>query len=270
MDIADKRILLTGATGGIGRAIARAVAERGGVLVLSSRKAAELEELAGSLPGDGHSVAVADLAEPDAALELAAGATADGPIDVLLANAGLPGSGRLEDFSSEEVSRAVCVNLEAPMLLAHQLLPAMVERRSGHLLFVSSLSGKAASPRASVYNATKFGLRGFALALREDLAGDKAGVGVSLVLPGFIRGAGMFADSGATLPPGMGTATCEEVGAGVVKAIEQNRAEVAVAPIQQRALAGFAHVFPAIAGRVQRGSGTKIADEVARGQTEKR
>ena len=136
------------------------------------------------------------------------------------------------------------------MLLAHQLLPAMIERRSGHLLFVSSLSGKAASPRASVYNATKFGLRGFALALREDLAGDKAGVGVSLVLPGFIRGAGMFADAGAKLPPGMGTSTCEEVGAGVVKAIEQNRAEVAVAPIQQRALVGFAHVFPGIAARV--------------------
>lgn len=270
MDIAGKRILLTGATGGIGRAIARALAERGGVLVLSSRKAAELEELAGSLPGDGHSVVVADLAEPGAALDLAAGATADGPIDVLLANAGLPGSGRLGNFSSEEVSRAVRVNLEAPMLLAHQLLPAMIERRSGHLLFVSSLAGKAASPRASVYNATKFGLRGFALGLREDLAGDKAGVGVSLVLPGFIRGAGMFADAGAKLPPGMGTSTCEEVGAGVVKAIEQNRAEVAVAPIQQRALVGFAHVFPGIAARAQRGGGTKVADDVARGQTEKR
>ncbi len=72
------------------------------------------------------------------------------------------------------------------------------------------------------------------------------------------------------LPPGMGTSTCEEVGAGVVKAIEQNQAEVAVAPIQQRALVGFAHVFPGIAARAQRGGGTKVADDVARGQTEKR
>ena len=199
----------TGATGGIGRAIARSLAERGGSLAPSLRKAAELEELAASPPGDGHSTAVADLAEPGAALELAATAIAEGPVDVLLANAGLPGSGRLE-LQRREVSRAVRVNLEAPMLLTHELLPAMIERRSGRLLFVSSLSGKAASPlRASVYNATKFGLRGFALALR-DLAGDNAGVGVSLVLPGFIRGAGLFADLGPLLP-GMGTSSCEEV-----------------------------------------------------------
>ena len=78
----------------------------------------------------------------------------------------------------------------------------------------------------------------------------------------------MFADSSGS--PGMGTSSCEEVGAGVVRAIEQNRAEVAVAPIQQRAIVGFAHVFPGIAARVQRGGGYKIADKLARGQAEKR
>ena len=89
------------------------------------------------------------------------------------------------------------------MLLAHGLIEQMVARGSGHLLFMSSLSGRAAAPGSSVYSATKFGLRGFALALREDLA--PKGVGVSVVLPGFIRDAGMFADSGAKLPPGVGT-----------------------------------------------------------------
>lgn len=267
MNLSGRKALLTGATGGLGRAIAVSLAERGAQIALSARNREALEALAAELPGSGHSVLPADLAEPDAAERLAVEAAGT---EILVANAGLPGAGKLDEFSAEEVKRALRVNLEAPMLLAHQLLPAMIERRSGHLLFVSSLSGKAASPRASVYNATKFGLRGFALALREDLAGDKAGVGVSLVLPGFISGAGMFADSGATLPPGMGTSTCEEVGAGVVRAIEQNRAEVAVAPIQQRVLAGFAHVFPAVAGRVQRGGGTKVADDVARGQTDKR
>jgi len=270
MEIAGKRILLTGATGGIGRAIAVALADRGGSLVLSSRKAEELSALAESLSGGGHSTAVSDLAEIGAAVELAAAATAAGPIDILVANAGLPGSGRLGDFSAEEVSRAVRVNLEAPMLLAHALLPAMAERRGGHLLFVSSLSGKAASPRASVYNATKFGLRGFALALREDLIGDRVGVGVSVVLPGFVREAGMFADAGTRLPPGMGTSSPEEVASGVVKAIEQDKSEVAVAPLQMRVLAGFAHVFPGIAARVQRGGGAKVADHVARGQADKR
>lgn len=270
MEIAGKRALLTGATGGIGRAVAMALAERGAAVALSSRKGEELAALAASLPGDGHSALVSDLAEPGAAERLAAEAIAAGGVDILVANAGLPGSGRLTEFTPEEVARAVRVNLESPMLLSHLLLPAMIERGSGHLLFVSSLAGKAASPRASVYNATKFGLRGFALALRQDLAGDTAGVGVSVVLPGFIRDAGMFADAGAKLPPGMGTSSPEEVAAGVVKAIDQDKAEVAVAPPQQRALVGFAHVFPGIAARVQRGGGTKVADDVARGQTDKR
>ena len=118
------------------------------------------------------------------------------------------------------------------MLMARALSPAMVERGAGHLVFISSLSGKAPSPRTSIYNATKFGLRGFALGLRGDL-GPK-GVGVSLVSPGFIRDAGMFADAGAKPPPGMGTGTPEQVGAAVVKAIERDKVEIAVAPLQQR------------------------------------
>ena len=123
-----------------------------------------------------------------------------GHVDVLVANAGLPGAGWLADFSPEEVTRALRVNLEAPMLLSRALYPAMVERGSGHLVMVASLAGKAASPRSSIYNATKFGLRGFALGLRTDLVPE--GVGVSLVSPGFIRDAGMFAESGAKPPPG--------------------------------------------------------------------
>lgn len=270
MEIAGKRVLLTGATGGIGRAIARSLAERGASVVLSSRKEEELEELAESLPGGGHAVVVSDLAEPGAAERLAAEASAGGPIDILVANAGLPGSGHISSFSPEEVTRAVRVNLESPLILAHALLPAMVERHGGHLLFVSSLAGKAPSPRASIYNATKFGLRGFALALREDLAGDRSGVGVSVVMPGFIRDAGMFADAGGKAPPGVGTSSPEDVAAGVVKAIEHDKAEVAVAPIQQRAMAHFAHWFPAIAVRAQRGGGTKVAERIARGQSDKR
>ena len=97
------------------------------------------------------------------------------------------------------------------MLLAQALYPAMIERGSGHLVFVSSLSGKAASPRPPIYNATKFGLRGFALGLRADLGPQ--GIGVSMVSPGFIREAGMFADSGGKTPPaGLGTSTPEQVG----------------------------------------------------------
>jgi short-subunit dehydrogenase len=261
MELAGRTALLTGATGGLGRAIAKALAARGATVVLSARKAEALEALAAELPGDDHRVLPADLAEPGAAEKLAAEV---GEVDILVANAGLPGAGWLTDFTPEQVRRALRVNLEAPMLLAQALFPAMIERGSGHLVFISSLSGKAASPRSSIYNATKFGLRGFALALRADL-GPK-GVGVSLVSPGFIREAGMFADAGAKPPPGMGTGTPEQVGAAVVKAVERDKAELAVAPLTQRALAHLALASPGVAVRVQSGSaGQKAAEEVAAG-----
>lgn len=267
MQVEGKRALLTGATGGLGRAIAKALAEHGASVVLSSRKREELEALAQELPGDGHSVAVSDLAEPGAAERLASEA---GDVDILVANAGLPGTGLIEDFSSGEVERAIRVNLEAPMILAKDVIPSMRARGGGHLVFVSSLSGRVASPRGSIYNATKFGLRGFSLALREDLIIDRTNIGCSLVLPGFIRDAGMFADGGAKLPPGVGTGTPEQVGTAVLKAITDDRAEIAVAPLPIRAASRFAHVFPQIAARTQRGAGKNIGDQLAHGNKAKR
>jgi short-subunit dehydrogenase len=264
MELAGRSALVTGATGGLGRAISRALAEGGATLLLSSRKAEELEKLAAELPGGEHRVLPADLAQPGVAERLAADAA---DVDVLVANAGLPAAGLLTDFTSEQVQRALRVNLEAPMLMAQALYPAMIERGGGHLVFVSSLSGKAASPRSAIYNATKFGLRGFALALRADLASKD--VGVSLISPGFIREAGMFADSGAKPPPGMGTGTPEQVGAAVVRAIERDKTEIAVAPLAQRALAHFALASPGISVRVQSGSaGQKAATEIAEGHPE--
>jgi short-subunit dehydrogenase len=267
MDLAGRRVLLTGAAGGLGRAIASALAAKGAALVLSGRNREALEALAGELPGGTHAVAVADLADPGAAEALAADA---GEVDGLVANAGLPAAGRLTDFTPEQLTRALRVNLEAPMLLGQALLPAMVEQGSGHLVFVSSLSGKAASPRTSIYNATKFGLRGFALGLRADLA--PRGVGVSLVTPGFVRDAGMFADSGAKPPPGMGTTTPEAVGDAVIRAIERDRIEIAVAPRTQRFMAHFALASPGISVRMQSGSmGQKAAKQIAEGHpSEKR
>jgi short-subunit dehydrogenase len=265
MELDGKTVPLTGATGGLGRAIARAVAGRGARLVLSSRKANELSELAGSLPGSEHETVVADLAVEGEAERAVAAA---GDVDALIANAGLPASGLLEDFSPEELARAIRVNLEAPVRMARALAPALRDRGAGHLVFISSLAGKTAQPRSSVYAATKFGLRGFALALREDLW--DSGVGVSLVLPGFIRDAGMFADSGAKLPRGVGTSTPDDVGAGVVDAIERNRGEVEVAPILIRLGAGFAHRRPHLAARVTRGNSSRVAENMARGQSDKR
>ena len=261
MEIAGRTALLTGATGGLGRVIARDLAGAGAAVVLSGRREADLLALAESLPGTDHRVLVADLAEDGEAERLAAAAAG---VDILVANAGLPGSGWLADFSAEEVKRGLRVNLEAPMLLARALFPEMLERGSGHLVFVASLSGKVASPLSSIYSATKFGLRGFALGLRTDL--NPRGIGVSLVSPGFVGEAGMFADAGAKTPPLMGTTTPEAVADAVRKAIVDNSVEVTVAPIFDRVAAYAGMVSPRASVLTQSGSvGQKAAAAVADG-----
>ena len=265
MDLDGKTALLTGATGGLGRAIAKALAARGSTLILSSRKAEDLDQLAGSLPGVGHATVVCDLAEEGAALTLLERA---GDIDVVVANAALPGSGRLESFSQDEIGRALRINLESPIRMTHALLPRWQQRGSGHFVFISSMSGFVALPRSSIYAATKFGLRGFALNLREDLRGS--GIGVSVISPGAIREAGMFADSGAAPPPGMGTGTPKQVADAVVRAIERDKSEISVAPFHQRVLARFAMLAPEISGRVAGSAAAKAADQIVAGQTDKR
>jgi short-subunit dehydrogenase len=265
MDLDGKTVLLTGATGGLGRAIAKALAARGAKLVLSSRKGEELEQLAGSLPGAGHATVVCDLAEEGAALALLENA---GDIDVLVANAALPASGRLDSFSQDQIGRALRVNLESPVRMTAALLPGWQQRGSGHFVFVSSMSGFVSLPRSSMYAATKFGLRGFALNLREDLRGS--GIGVSVIAPGPIRDAGMFADSGAPPPPGLGTGTPEQVAGAVVRAIERDKSEIAVAPFRQRALSRFVMLAPEISGRLGGSAAAKAADAIVAGQTDKR
>jgi len=256
--------LLTGATGGLGRAIARSLAERGAHLVLSSRREAELERLASELPGTGHRVEVCDLAASGAGEELIARA---GRLDVLIANAGLPASGGLEEFSPERLEAALRVNLEAPIRMARAAAGPMVQRGSGQLVFISSLNAKFAPPRASVYAATKFGLRGFALGLREDLHGS--GVGVSLILPGFVRDAGMFHDSEVAAPWVFGTATPRQVGEASAEAILADRAETDVAPRRQSLGAAFAHRYPRLSARLTRRQAVAMAERVARGQSSK-
>ncbi len=178
-----------------------------------------------------------------------------------MANAALPGSGKPRLPDAEEIDRALEVNLRAPIAMAHMLVPAMVKRGSGHLLFMSSLSGKAATAGSSIYNATKFGLRGFSGAMRAELHGT--GVGVSTVFPGFIRDAGMFADAGVKLPGAWYTQP-RDVAKAVVGAIEHNRGEVDVAPIALRVGSAFAGLAPEMSATFTRRSGSdKIAYDLA-------
>lgn len=263
MQISGSKVLVTGATGGLGQAIARDLARRGATLVLTGRRTDVLEPLAAEL---GAEVRAVDLNDRDAVRDLA---ETSSDVDVFVANAALPGSGALTSFTVDQADRILEVNLRAPIVLAHALTPHMVERGRGSMVFISSLSGKAATPGSSMYSASKFGLRGFAFGLRADLFGT--GVGVTVVNPGFIRDAGMFHESGAKLPPGVGTKTPEDVAAGVAKAIEKGPAEIDVAPVALRAGAAFSGIAPGLAETVGRKLGSAgIANDMAKGQASKR
>ena len=263
MRLGSAVVLVTGATGGIGRALVDAFSDAGARLVLSGRRADVLDGLAANCGGRA---VVADLADPADLERLCGEAEA---ADVLVANAALPASGRLDSFDPAELDRCIDVNLRAPIRLARAAVPAMLSRGRGHVLLVSSLAGVAAAPESSLYSATKFGLRGFGLALRQDLAGS--GVGVSVLLPGFVRDAGMFADSGASLPPGVGTRSPQEVAAAAVSGVERDRAEVVVAPAALTAGAYLAGLAPGPAARVARGiGGDRVARSIASGQTARR
>jgi short-subunit dehydrogenase len=266
VQIEGRRALVTGATGGIGRAIARALHERGAHVVLTGRREKVLQELVRDLGGNRAEALPADLSSADEARALVERA---GRVDILVANHALPASGRLDDYTPEEIDRALDVNLRAPIHMAHALVPGMIERGDGHLVFVSSMSGKVAAGAGSIYSATKFGLRGFATSLHEELERD--GVGVTTVFPGFISDAGMFADTGIELRKGVGLRSPEQVAAAVVKGIEKNRNEIDVAPLVLRAGGWMAGISQSAVQRITRAAGSEdVARQLSDAQRNKR
>lgn len=257
MQISGSRVMITGASGGLGGAIARELSRRGADIVLTARSAEVLASLASELGGE---VVVADLSSRADVERLCA--MLDG-VDVLVANAGIgDSSSGVLDVGSEQIDRVIDVNLRAPIVMSTEFARRRTAAgRAGQIVLVGSLSGLAASPETRLYNATKFGLRGFSLSLRQDLA--EHGIGVSLVSPGFIHTAGMFADNDIELPRFVRTKGPDDVAAGVVRAIESDPAEVFVAPLELRASATFATVAPGVSEIIQRRLG--VADR-ARGR----
>ncbi|TVL89420.1 SDR family oxidoreductase [Streptomyces sp. SAJ15] len=255
MHVSGSTVLITGATGGLGRTLARAFASRGADLLLTGRRAEPLRKLADSVGGRA---IVADLNDREDLARLAEEAAG---VDILIANAAQSSSGPVLESPLADIDRSLEVNLRAPIALARMLGPGMVEARRGHIVLVGSLSGRTASPGAALYNATKFGLRGFAHALRQELHGS--GVGVSIVQPGFVRDVGMFADSGATLPPGVRTVSPGQVAAATIRAVERDRGEVTIAPLELRLSGVIGGLFPGVAGAVQRRVGARTMREMA-------
>lgn len=241
--------MLTGASGGIGHAVAKELAGRGAELLLTARSEDVLAELASQTGGE---VIVADLTKRKDVVALCERL---GEVDVLVANAGVGFDGPIADLTVADIDRSIDVNLRAPIVLATRFAQQAIDAgRSGQIVMMGSLAGLAPTPNTRMYNATKFGLRGFTLALRQDLEGSS--VGVSLIAPGFIHTAGMFAENPVELPSYVRLKSPEDVAAAVVRAIEHNPTEVYVAPVELRAGATFASLAPAISAAVQRRLGT--------------
>ena len=188
MNVRSSTVLLTGACGGIGRAMAQQLAGNGAALVISGRNSLLLETFAGELRETGASVVAikADLARDDACESLVANAIElAGRIDVLISCAGLQSFGAFAEESPQAADAVFALNTLAPMRLTRAVLPHMQQRGSGRVVLVGSIFGSIGFPFFVSYSASKFALRGFAEALRRELAGS--GVGITYVAPRFTK-----------------------------------------------------------------------------------
>jgi short-subunit dehydrogenase len=235
--------IVTGASSGIGAATARELARRGASVALAARRVDELAaEVETIRAAGGKAIAVpTDLADRAAVSRLVERTVETlGDVDILVSNAGVNWSTALAASGPDEIEHALEVNLVAAILLTRAVLPGMLERGRGALVFVGSLSGRVAME--PVYSATKYGLRGFSLALRRQLAGS--GVSVSLVSPGQIRTA-MTSEVEGPLPEP------ELVATTIAGLIERPRREVVI-PGRHYAIAWLEQLLPGLADRVYR------------------
>jgi len=225
VDPAGAACLVTGASSGIGRATAEALARKGARLALSGRDPARLRAVAADTGGEA---ILADLTEPGAPARVAREARERlGGVDVLVNNAGVGLAGPFGDADAARVDELVAVNLRAPMLLARALVPDMLERGRGAVVNVASIAGHLGVAGETVYAASKAGLIGFSESLRQELSHTP--VRVSLVSPGVVdtmfferRGVPYARRRPRPVPP-------ERVAAAILAAIETGAPRLFVA-----------------------------------------
>ena len=185
-DLTGKTALVTGATGGIGAAIARALHAQGAHVVLSGTRETVLQDLAAEL-GARTSAVAANLSDPAAVDGLieAAEAAAGAPIDILIANAGITRDGLLLRMKDDDWAEVLKVNLESYFRLSRAAVKGMMRRRSGRIVGITSVVGVTGNPGQANYAASKAGMIGFSKALAQEVA--TRGITVNCVAPGFIE-----------------------------------------------------------------------------------
>lgn len=185
-DLSGKTALVTGATGGIGGEIARALHAAGAHVVLSGTREAVLAEVAASL-GDRTSIVAANLSDPESVDTLVARAeeAAGAGLDILVANAGITRDGLLMRMKDEDWSEVLKVNLESYFRLSRSAMRGMMKRRAGRIIGITSVVGVMGNPGQANYAASKAGMIGFSKALAQEVA--TRGITVNCVAPGFIE-----------------------------------------------------------------------------------
>jgi len=228
MELKNKRIILTGATGGIGRHIALLLARKGAQLALVGRNANNLEELANEINNKGGkaSTIVADFELAGAARQVAVQAHEKlGSIDILINNAAIMDFIRFEDQSQERIAHMIQTNVTATIQLAHAVLPAFKAVGQGHFVMIGSILGSLGFPYYATYCASKFAVHGFSQALRRELVDTD--IGVTYIAP---RGVNTPLNDAATLAmlakTGGNLDEPGKIAAIVVNALEQEKQEV--------------------------------------------
>jgi short-subunit dehydrogenase len=225
----EQRILITGASSGIGRCLAQQAAERGAHVALAARSADKLTELANELTSKGARVLAipADIAsEADREHLLETVAVHFGGLDVLINNAGVASFGHFATSSEDILRRIMEVNFFAPAELIRSAIPVLVRGKQPAIVNVASMCGRRGLPAWTEYSASKFAMCGLTEALRGELA--RFDIDILLVLPGLtksdlpshlLRNEGrMKIDFTKGMPP-------ETVAAGIIRALERNRTE---------------------------------------------
>jgi short-subunit dehydrogenase len=272
MDLQSAHVLLTGGSRGIGPHIARGLLARGTNVTITARSEEDLAATRESLGADRVAIAPGDVSvEADREKMVGVAEESFGPIDVLVNNAGIESVLPFSEFEDDEIRRVIEVNLEAPILLTKLVIPGMIERGKGHIVNMSSLSGRTPPPFHTIYAATKAGLVGFSASLRAELRGT--GVSASVICPGYITEAGMFAEQRGMDPPKKSGAwgTPRDVARAVIRSIEKDVPDIIVA----KGMAKIADVGYAISPRMvdaiaRRTGGYKPQEETARREVAKR